>query len=65
MFLHQQSPLLLLLLPMVKVQLLVTRSLNEIERGIIGRRNHQPLRVMLEISRQPLQVTLKTNTQPL
>jgi hypothetical protein len=29
--------------PLVKVQLLVTESLNEIERGRIGRRNHQPL----------------------
>jgi hypothetical protein len=55
MFLHQQSLLLLLLLPLVKVQLLVTGSLNEVERGRIGRRNHQPLRVMLEIGQQPLQ----------
>jgi hypothetical protein len=41
------------------------RKSNKIERGRIRRRNHQPLRVMLEIGRQPLQFTLKTSTQPL
>jgi hypothetical protein len=65
MFLHEQSLFLLLLPSLVKVQLLVTRSLNEIERGRIGRRNHQPMLVMLEIDPQPLQVMLKTRTQPL
>ena len=65
MFLHQQSLLLLLLLPLVKVQLLVTRSLNEVERGRIGRRSHQPMQVMLEIGHQPLQAMLKTSTQSL
>ena len=59
-FLRQQSLLRLLLPPLVKVQLLVTGSLNKIER-----RNHQPLQVMLEIGQQPLQVMLNTNTQPL
>jgi hypothetical protein len=65
MFLCQQSILLLLLPPLVKAQLLVTGGLNEIERGRIGRINHQPLRVMLEIGQQPLHVMLKNNTQPL
>jgi hypothetical protein len=65
MFLRQQSLLLLLLPPLVKVQLPVTGSLNEIERERIGRRNHQPLRVMLDIGHQTLQVMLKMSTQPL
>jgi hypothetical protein len=57
-FLSQQSLLLLLLPHLVKVQLLVTRSLNEVERGRIGRRNHQPLPVMLGEKVQSLLVIL-------
>jgi hypothetical protein len=59
MFLHQQSLLLLLLPPLVKVQLLVTKSLNEVER-----RGHQPLQVMLKTTTQPLQVMLGASTHP-
>jgi hypothetical protein len=62
MFLHQQSLLLLLLPPLVKVQLLVTKSLTEVEIGRIGRRGHQPLQVMVNTYTHPLQVMLGAQT---
>jgi hypothetical protein len=63
--LYKQSLLLLLLPSLLKVFLLETETLNEIERGRIERTNHQPLRFMLEIGCQPMKFMLNTNTQPL